>query len=213
MDLKELLGEDLYNQVIEKAGDKKLAVVNDGNWFPKEKFNEVNAAKKKAEDDLKERDKQLEDLSKAAGATEELKKEIQRLQDENAEAKKNYETELKTTKLTSAIKAAIGGKVHDEDLVMSLIDSEKLIVDGDKVAGLDEQLKELQETKSFLFKQEDGGGSTFAFRGTPPPDGSPGGGGTSDKSVEFGKKIAEFANKNSATSEAQNKFFGGMKNE
>lgn len=45
MDLKELLGEDLYNQVVEKAGDKKLAVVNDGNWFPKEKFDEVNNTK------------------------------------------------------------------------------------------------------------------------------------------------------------------------
>lgn len=187
MDLKELLGEDLYNQVIEKAGDKKLAVVNDGNWFPKEKFNEVNAAKKKAEDDLKERDKQLEDLSKAAGTTEELKKEIQRLQDENAEAKKNYEAELKTTKLTSAIKAAIGGKVHDEELVTSLIDSEKLIVDGDKVTGLDEQLKALQETKSFLFKQEDGGSGTFKFRGTPPADGSPGGEGSK---VSIGKQLA-----------------------
>lgn len=179
---------------------------------PKDKYNELAKTKDKLEGDLKDRDKQLESLSKAAGTTEELKKEIKRLQDENAEAKKNYEAELKTTKLTSAIKAAIGGKVHDEELVTSLIDNEKLIVDGDKVTGLDEQLKALQETKSFLFKQEDGGTGTFKFRGTPPADGSPGGG-KSDEAVDFGKKIAEFANKNSATSEAQNKFFGGMKNE
>ena len=29
--LKELLGEDLYTQVMEKAGEQKIAVVSDGN--------------------------------------------------------------------------------------------------------------------------------------------------------------------------------------
>lgn len=187
----EWLKELLKNAGVEES--KIDSIVGDFNkeapkhLVPKDKYNELAKTKEKLEGDLSERDGQLESLSKAAGATEELKKEIQRLQDENAEAKKNYEAELKTTKLTSAIKAAIGGKVHDEELVASLIDSEKLIVDGDKVTGLDEQLKALQETKSFLFKQEDGGGSTFTFRGTPPADGSPGG---ESSKVSIGKQLA-----------------------
>ncbi|MGI6302244.1 MAG: phage scaffolding protein [Verrucomicrobiota bacterium] len=57
--------------------------------------------------------------------------------------------------LTNAIKLAIAGKVHDEGLVTSLFDKSKLILSEDgKIAGLDEQLKNLNDTKKFLFKEE-----------------------------------------------------------
>ncbi|MEK5167194.1 phage scaffolding protein, partial [Paenibacillus sp. FSL R5-0527] len=87
MDLKELLGEELYKQVIEKAGDKhKIAIVSDGNWFPKEKFDEVYNAKKQAETDLKERDKQLSQLQEAAKGNEALQTQIKELQEANKTA-------------------------------------------------------------------------------------------------------------------------------
>lgn len=62
MDLKELLGEELYKQVIEKTGDKKIALVSDGNWIPKEKFNELNENTKDLKKQLKDRDAQLAEL-------------------------------------------------------------------------------------------------------------------------------------------------------
>lgn len=168
MDLKELLGEELYNQVTAKAGDKhKIAVVSDGNWIPKDKFNEAITARKTAEDALKERDKQLEELSKTAGTSEELKKQIEALQNENKAAAEKHAAELKDLTLTGAIKSALAGKVHDEALVAGLFDRSKLVIDGDKVVGLDEQLKGLQESKAFLFKPEGGGGAgggTGGFR-------------------------------------------------
>lgn len=43
---------------------------------------------------------------------------------------------------------------HDADLVMGLIDKGKLKLDGGKVEGLEDQLKGLRETKSFLFTQK-----------------------------------------------------------
>ncbi|MFD3272670.1 phage scaffolding protein, partial [Paenibacillus dendritiformis] len=55
----------------------------------------------------------------------------------------------------NAIKSALSGKVHDEGLVAGLVDRDKLVIDGDKVVGLEEQLKGLQETKAFLFKTEE----------------------------------------------------------
>ncbi|MFD3274567.1 phage scaffolding protein, partial [Paenibacillus dendritiformis] len=67
----------------------------------------------------------------------------------------------------NAIKSALSGKVHDEGLVAGLFDREKLVIDGDKVVGLEEQLKGLQETRSFLFKPEEssqGGGQGPGFR-------------------------------------------------
>src|SRR5690625_4836722 len=78
-------------------------------FVPKARFDEVNEGKKKAETDLADRDKQLETLKKSAGDNEELKKQIQTLQDENKSAKEKYENEMKDLQLTTAIKLAIAG--------------------------------------------------------------------------------------------------------
>jgi len=150
-------------ELLKKAGieDSKLdQIVGDINktlpehFVPKARYNEVAEAKKKLETDVAERDKQLDELKKAAGASEELRAQIQKLQDENRQAKEKYEADLKELKLSTAIKAAIAGKAHDEDLVAGLFDRNKLVLDGDKVVGLEEQLKALQESKAFLFKQD-----------------------------------------------------------
>ena len=126
------------------------------NAVPKDVYNAAADAKKKLEADLKDRDQQLEELKKSAGASEDLKQQIQTLQEENKKAKEKYEADLKDLTLTNAIKLAVAGKVHDEDLVAGLIDKTKLVIDGDKVVGLDEQLKSLQESKAFLFKPAEG---------------------------------------------------------
>lgn len=121
----------------------------------KEQLDGLTEAKKKLEADIAERDKQLKELGEAAGLSEELKEQIAKLQAENKTAKEQYETELKNLTLTSAIKTALVGKVHDEDLVAGLFDRDKLVIGDDgKVVGLDEQLTGLQESKGFLFKAE-----------------------------------------------------------
>ncbi|MBG9737098.1 phage scaffolding protein [Paenibacillus alvei] len=122
---------------------------------PKDKYNELSEAKKKAEKDVADRDKQIEELGKAAGASEDLKKQIETLTAANREAANKHAAELKDLALTNAIKSVLAGKVHDESLVAGLFDREKLVVDGEKVVGLEEQLKGLQETKAFLFKSDD----------------------------------------------------------
>src|SRR5690554_1163931 len=123
--------------LLKKAGveETKLdAIVGDigkalpEHFVPKARYNEVAEAKKKLEADIAERDKQIADLGKAAEGNEELKKQIEQLQAANQEAKEKYEADLKNLKLSSAIKSAIAGKVHDEDLVAGLIDREKLVL-------------------------------------------------------------------------------------
>ena len=74
---------------------------------------------------------------------------------------------MKELKLTTAIKLAVAGKVHDEDIAAGLFDRSKLILSDDgKVTGLEEQLKSIQKEKAFLFKdtQPAGGGT-----GKPKP--------------------------------------------
>ncbi len=122
---------------------------------PKTDFNTVSEAKKKLEDDIKERDEQLETLKKENGDVQGLQEKIKALQEQNKEAQKKYDADMKDMKLTNAIKIALAGKVHDEEIVAGLIDRDKLILGEDsKVTGLEEQLKALKEGKAFLFKRE-----------------------------------------------------------
>lgn len=127
------------------------------NAATKTLYNEALDTNKQLKADLEARDKQLEDLKKAAGTSEDLQKQIETLQNENKAAKEKFDADLKDATLTNAIKLALAGKVHDENLVAGLVDKSKLVIDGDKVVGLDDQLKSLQEAKAFLFKTDDGG--------------------------------------------------------
>lgn len=121
-------------------------------FIPKSRFDEVNDTKKQLEKDIAERDTQLEGL-KGIDA-EGLQAEITRLQGENATAKADYEKGLKDLQLTNAIKLALNGKVHDEDLASQLIKKEELVInEAGKIVGLDDQITTLQESKAFLFKQ------------------------------------------------------------
>src|SRR5690625_5499877 len=76
MSLKELLGEELYNKVMEKAGNNKVAIVSDGNWFPKDKFDEKNNEVKDLQGQLNGLQTTLESKETEIGSIEELKKEI-----------------------------------------------------------------------------------------------------------------------------------------
>nr|UVN04752.1 MAG: minor structural protein [Bacteriophage sp.]UWG84474.1 MAG: minor structural protein [Bacteriophage sp.] len=115
----------------------------------------VKAELHTAKETIKERDTQLENLKGSVGDNKELKLQIENLQTENKTTKENYEAEIKELKLSNAIKLAILDTAQDVDLVTSLFDKSKLILSDDgKVTGLEEQLKVIKESKSFLFKEE-----------------------------------------------------------
>lgn len=122
-------------------------------YVPKEQLDTANTEKKHLQEDIKARDTQLEELKKSSGDNAELKKQIEDLQKANKEDAEKHAGELKELRLTNAIKLAVAGKVHDEDMAAALFDRTKLVLTEDgKVAGLEEQLKTIRESKSFLFK-------------------------------------------------------------
>ncbi|MBB6633556.1 phage scaffolding protein [Cohnella thailandensis] len=157
MDLLELLGERLHAQVLAKSGEKhKIAIVSDGTWIPKGKFNEANKARRVAEETLKERDKQIEELRRALADVDSLKARMTRLLAGIESVAENYEAELIDLKLNAALKQALIGKVHDPNIVIGLIDKTKIEWDesGNVRSGLDDQIEALCSSKAFLFISE-----------------------------------------------------------
>lgn len=123
-------------------------------YIPPERFNEVNEAKKNAEAQIAEREKQLEALKKSVGDNESLKAQIEKLQGENKATKEKYESDLKSLKINSAIDTALTANgAKNLKATKALLDLEKIKLDGEKVSGIDDQIKSLlsgEDTK-FLF--------------------------------------------------------------
>ena len=160
-------------------------------YVAKAEYDTVTRAKDQMEKDIKERDDQLDTLKKSSGDNEELTKRIDTLQKENKAAKEKYDTEMKELKISTAVKLAITGTAHDVDIVAGLVDKEKLVLtDGGTVAGLDEQIKALKESKSFLFKAGEDDKKDEQHKGSGYV---PKAGGTITDDI--GKSIAEDLNK------------------
>jgi hypothetical protein len=125
------------------------------SYVTKTDFEAANQVKGHLEKDIRDRDKQLEDLKKSSGDNAELMKQIETLQAENKAVMEKNEADMKDLKLSTAIKLALGESAQDAELVSGLFDKSKLILSDDgKVTGLEEQLKSVKESKPFLFREE-----------------------------------------------------------
>ncbi len=146
----------------------------------KTRVDELKANLDDMKKQLEQRDNDLKQLKKQAEGNEELQTKLADLEKRYKEEKAAYEAKIKETQLNSAIKLAINGKVHDADLVASLLDKDAIELDenGNITKGLDEQLKTLQETKSFLFVPENN--HQPKITGIKPAEGNPTGGDPED---------------------------------
>lgn len=114
---------------------------------PKEEFNNKVGELKTATDTITS----LKDANKD---NEELQKTIKEHEGTISTMKGDYESQLKNLKIDSAITSLLtSNKAKHSDLLSSKFDREKLVVDGDKVIGLDEQLKTIKESYKDMFSQ------------------------------------------------------------
>lgn len=129
--------------------------LENSKMIPKTRFDEVNNAKKALEEQVNDFSKQLKSLQGAVKGNEELEATVKALQEAQNTTKVEYEQKLKDSKIDAAIKLSLVGKVHDEDLIVGLIDRANIEVDDNYnvTKGLDDQLEALKGSKSFLFKE------------------------------------------------------------
>lgn len=132
--LKELISEDLYNQLNDALKDKKvkLANIGDGSYLPRAKFNEVNEALKQAKEQLV----QLSDYESKIV---------------------NYESDFKNLKQQLAVSKALAGlKSQNNDIVAKLIDFKKIEFDDNNqiINGFFTQIDSLRKEAPYLFSTD-----------------------------------------------------------
>lgn len=189
--LKEILGDDLYNQVETKVSsyneksenkDKKISIVNvnNGEYVSKAKYLQMETDYNNTKTSLETANNTIKDLKKSNGDNADLQQKIANYETEKANLEaKHKETTEKLIK-ESAIKDALyNEKAKHPELLLSKFDLSKIILDGEKVvSGIEEQMKSNKETYKDLFG-EDGQGGQQPYHYTPQGGNpSPSGGAT-----------------------------------
>lgn len=127
-----------------------------GIMIPKARLDEKIAELKTATDTIAERDKQIEDLGKAAGDSEALQKQITELSEANKKAAEEHAAAIQKVQFDNALeKAYAAAKVKSIKSLTGHIDLDKVKLEGESLTGLDEQLTALKETDSYLFEAEE----------------------------------------------------------
>ena len=125
-------------------------------YVEKSKHDEVVEENKTLKTSVSDRDKQLETLKASAGDNEELKKQIETMNQQNAEQEKAHKAELAQLRLDNAIENALtvaGAK--NSKAVKALLDVSKVKLGEDgKLSGWDDQIKAIQKSDAYLFNMQ-----------------------------------------------------------
>lgn len=189
--LKEVFGEELFNQIVAKINEHngneankdkqiKLENINSGKYVSKLKYEDLVTQLNGKDTELKTANDLIEQLKKGTKGDEELQTKIT-----------NYETQvtqlqeqLKETKMTSAIKVALlSEKAVDVDYLTYKLNEqlkekgEQLELDeNDHIKGWDNRLADLKTQFPKMFEAAPGGSGGFKPIDTGRLPGGDGGG-------------------------------------
>ena len=148
----------------------------DGKYIPKQRFDEVNNAKKALEETVKERDKQLDDLKKSDADVDVLKKQIADLQAANKKAADEHKAEMIRLKIDGIVDSTLisaGAKNTKAIRALMDVDGFKLQEDG-TVFGLNDALKAVQKSDPYLFESKETKPEPKGMKGFEPQGGQGG---------------------------------------
>lgn len=163
--LKEILGEDLYEQVKTKVSsfnekaekDKKVSIVNvnGGEFVAKAKYDQLQTDLDNTKTSLNTANTTIADLKKNNGDNAELQTKIANYETEKANLEKAHKQTTEKLIKESAIKDALyNEKAKHPELLLGKFDLSKILLDekGEKVvSGIEEQMKSNKETYKDLF--------------------------------------------------------------
>ena len=130
--------------------DNKL-IINDVNYIPKQKFDEVTNAKNEFKQQIGNLSGELEGFKKLANGKDDLVAKIEELQKSSADSKDKYDKSL----IDNAVKfEAVHNKALDPADLSKFLDYSTLELDeAGNVKGLSEQITSLKENKGYLFEE------------------------------------------------------------
>lgn len=176
MELKDVLGEELYKQVQAKIDEQnskeedklkhvRFADLSEGNYISKEKYDSeterLNGLITGKDTEIGNANKLIEELKKSSKGDEGMQQKISTYETENA----RLQQELEETKVSSALKVALlSAKTDDTDYMTFKIKEmlkekgEELKIDDDgNIKGWDDMLTTLKTQFPAHFESSEGG--------------------------------------------------------
>lgn len=145
------LGDDVVEKIMTEYGKDESEAVQ-----LQKQVNDIEAENNSLKEQVAQSTKQLEDLKTAHKDDEDLQSQIQKLQEANVQLENENAEKLATAKKNFAIETALrDAGARDTKAVLPFIDTDSVKLDGDKLIGLNEQLKSIKDNKDFLFKSEE----------------------------------------------------------
>ncbi|NFQ84174.1 phage scaffold protein [Clostridium sporogenes] len=201
--LSEILGES-FKQIPEdiRKQYKDVDLVDSSNYVEKKDLDTANETIKQYKKDIKKRDTDLLDLQGKVKDNEELNGEIEKLKKANKKSSEDYEAKLSQLKFDTKFDKAIAEyKAKNPKALRALLDMEKVKLVDDTFIGLDEQIKTLKESDTYLFEEEQTGGTgNIGGDSSSIVD-------TDEGKLSLGARLAKERTEATKVTEAQNKFF------
>lgn len=163
--LKEILGDDLYEQVKTKVSsynekadkDKRVSIanVNSEDYVTKATYEQIKNDLSNTRTSLETANTTIKDLKKSNGDNADLQAKITAYESEKANLEKAHKETTEKLIKESAIKDALyQANAKHPDLLLTKFDLSKILLDekGEKVvSGIEDQMKSNKETYKDLF--------------------------------------------------------------
>ena len=175
--LKEILGEDLFNQVKNKVSsynekadkDKRVSIanVNGDEYVTKAKYSQLETDLNNTKTSLSTAQTTIEDLKKSNGDNVGLQQKVSDYETKIADLEAAGKAEKAKMLKEIAIKDALyAEKAKHPELLISKFDLDKIVLDekGEKVvSGIEEQIKSNKETYKDLFGEKEQQGGAYHY--------------------------------------------------
>lgn len=132
-----------------------------GQMVPKSRLDDKIAEVNDYKQQISDRDTQLKELQTKATGNEEMQAEITRLQQENEQAKIDFESQLTQKDFDFALTEALrNAKAKNPTAVKALLNLETIKLVNGQLVGFDEQITPLKASDDYLFTPEGVKGKT-----------------------------------------------------